>query len=203
MEERYISQRELDAVQKALNIAANFADIVNTTTDKEEFFIYLNKINEILNFLVRYEGVVKFHKLPSIMLKEISDDRSKSIDLLEKRIKESINTKDESLFHKACFSILKNYGFQILEQSGRGKEIDFVAFRKGDPFRYGIKCKTLSITEGSVRLTCLNAKVHNCHVPVVMTNDYFSDDIIDFAEKMNVALWDKDYIIDLIEKAKI
>ncbi len=74
--------------RQQLNEAAHLADIVNTTTDRKEFFSSFDEITLILNSLMVFEGVIDFATLPSKMLEEIVANKKKSIEALEKRIEE-------------------------------------------------------------------------------------------------------------------
>lgn len=77
----------INYAQQRLNKAKELSDIVNTTTNEKTFYLYLNQINQILYELTRYEGIVPFATLPSVMLKDIAKNRSKSIELLQERVR--------------------------------------------------------------------------------------------------------------------
>lgn len=84
------SDAQLDYANSLLKRARHLVDIINTTLDRQEFYISFDELNNVLNSLTELEGVVNFSgALPSENLKEINDNKEKSIDLLEKRIKET------------------------------------------------------------------------------------------------------------------
>lgn len=84
------SDAQLDYANSLLKRARHLVDIINTTLDRQEFYISFDELNSVLNSLTELEGVVNFSgALPSENLKEINDNKEKAIDLLEKRIKEA------------------------------------------------------------------------------------------------------------------
>lgn len=84
------SDDQLDYANALLKRARHLVDIINTTLDRQEFYISFDELNSVLNSLTELEGVVNFSgALPSENLKEINANKEKSIDLLEKRIKEA------------------------------------------------------------------------------------------------------------------
>ena len=73
-----------------LKRAYHLADILNTTLDREEFFISFDELSSVLKSLSELEGDVNFSgALPSDELKKINAEKQASIDFLERRIKES------------------------------------------------------------------------------------------------------------------
>lgn len=104
-------------VQKKIDEAANLQDIVNTTTNRQDFFFSFDKMVEILKSLIIFEGTIDFAISPSEMLKYIMADRQKSIQALEKRIKEESAKQTNGLSKnganpsKSYFSVDHPIGF--------------------------------------------------------------------------------------------
>ena len=79
---------QINYSESLLKRAYHLADILNTTTDRQEFYVSFDELNSVLKSLSDFEGLINFYgKLPSVQLKEINDNKQKSIDLLEQRIK--------------------------------------------------------------------------------------------------------------------
>lgn len=75
--------------------ANKLADVANKTTDREEFYNAINKIESILTELSKYEHKYNFSYPPSANLRDLRRSKNKQIELLEKRIteKEKENSK--------------------------------------------------------------------------------------------------------------
>lgn len=80
-----ISVLEADSMLKRTN---ELADIVNKTTDRDEFYRSINEIKSILRELSKYEGKLPFIGSPSADLKNLESIEQSQIELLEKRIEE-------------------------------------------------------------------------------------------------------------------
>ena len=106
-------------------------------------------------------------------------------------------------FEDFCARLLVRAGFKEVETTPGSHDygIDILALRDG--ITYGIQCKCYSDTVGikAVQEAYAGKDYYDCMVGVVMTNQYMSGPAIDFARKLNVLLWDGDYIEEMAEKA--
>ena len=59
---------------------------------------------------------------------------------------------------------------------------------------YSAKCYSSDIGNKAVQEAFSGCRYYNCHVPVVMTNRYFTRQAKDLAQKTNVLLWDRDIL---------
>lgn len=75
-------------LQREIDRANELADIVNTTTNREEFYKGVSEIKTILKHLITYEGIVDFESLPSEDLKRLEANEKEQEILLEKRIQD-------------------------------------------------------------------------------------------------------------------
>ncbi len=107
-------------------------------------------------------------------------------------------------FEYFCSSLLLKNGFQKVDvtQNSNDQGIDIIAIKDG--VRYGIQCKCYSSDIGNraVQEAFAGAKYYDCHVPVVLTNRYFTRSAQELAEKVNVLLWDRDKLDRFIENIK-
>lgn len=90
LHEEHSTNSQLNYANSLLKRAYHLADILNTTLDREEFFISFDELSSVLKSLSELEGDVNFSgALPSDELKKINAEKQASIDFLERRIKES------------------------------------------------------------------------------------------------------------------
>ena len=69
--------------------------------------------------------------------------------------------------------------------------------------RYAAQCKCYSSALGNtpVQEVCAGKSMYNCHVGVVMTNNYFTAGAKQLAEKNGILLWDRDKLQQMIDSA--
>ncbi len=108
-------------------------------------------------------------------------------------------------FEEYCAGLLEAKGFENVETTPGSHDygIDIIADRDG--ITYAIQCKCYSDTIGikAVQEAYAGKDYYGSMVAVVMTNQYFSKSAIQFAEKLNVILWDGDYVMKLIHEVDI
>lgn len=114
------------------------------------------------------------------------------IDLIDK-----MNGYDFELF---CCTLLEKNGFVNVCQTQLSGDngIDIIA-EKND-VKYGIQCKCYSDKLGNkcVQETYTGLAMYDCDVGAVLTNNYFTDSAIATAKKTRIRLWDRNYLIALI-----
>lgn len=106
-------------------------------------------------------------------------------------------------FEQYCSEILLKNNFTNVEVTkGSGDQgIDILAYKDG--VKYGIQCKCYSSDVGNkaVQEAFSGAKFYECHVPVVITNSFFTKSAIELAEKTHVILWDRKKLESMINEA--
>lgn len=104
-------------------------------------------------------------------------------------------------FEEYCAVLLKNIGYQNVEvtKGSNDNGIDILATLGG--VKYGIQCKCYSSDIGvkAIQEAYAGAKYYNCHVPVVLTNQYFTRQAQELADRTNVLLWDRSHLIVLVD----
>lgn len=107
-------------------------------------------------------------------------------------------------FEYFCANILSKNDFYDIEvtQASGDQGVDIIAYR--DRVKFGIQCKCYSsfVGNSSVQEAYSGSMFYDCHVPVVMSNQYFTQSAINLSEKIKVVLWDRDQLNKMIEKAK-
>lgn len=103
-------------------------------------------------------------------------------------------------FEEFCAQLLKNKGFDnvTLTQSSGDQGVDIIAYR--DYVKYGFQCKCYSSTIGNkaVQEVFAGKSFYNCHVGVVITNNYFTKSAIELAQQNGIVLWDRDKLLKMI-----
>lgn len=186
----------MDYINKNLSRLNTLYDIINTTIDEKEFALSLYEITCILySNLTPYEYLFDFKELPSEMLMSLYKNRSYYMDKLYERIKATYNfdNMEGHEFEYFCADLLRKAGYINIEvtQGSGDQGIDIIAFKDG--IKYGIQCKCYSSNIGNkaVQEAYSGARYYDCHVPVVMTNRFFTNPAKELAEKIKVLLWDR------------
>lgn len=180
-------------------------EILTSTKDQKELFLSLNELSQILYSLSQVEDLFDFAVPPSKMLKDLQANRSFYIDLFERRVGSFVDQMEGHDFEEFCADLLRKDGYEDVEVTpGSGDQgIDIIAYKH--KVKYGIQCKRYASDIGNkaVQEAYAGAKYYDCHVPVVLTNQHFTESAIDLAGKTNVLLWDRDELNRLMEKIKV
>ena len=107
-------------------------------------------------------------------------------------------------FEEYCRDLLLRRGFEEVEMTQKSHDYGVDLFADMDGVSYAIQCKCYSDPVGikAVQEIYAGRDYYDCMVGVVMTNQYFTKPAIEYATKLNIILWDGDYITDLIRSYK-
>ena len=104
-------------------------------------------------------------------------------------------------FEYWCADLLKKNGFSNVQVTrGSGDQgVDIIAYKDG--LKYAVQCKCYSSDLGNKPIQEVNTgkAIYRCQVGAVMTNRYFTAGAKEAAEATGVLLWDRDYLIKLLE----
>lgn len=107
-------------------------------------------------------------------------------------------------FESYCANLLRKNGFEnVIVTPGSGDQgVDVIAVK--DSIRYAVQCKCYASALGNtpVQEVCAGKNMYNCHVGVVMTNNYFTASAKQLAEKNGILLWDRDKLQYMIDNTK-
>ena len=105
-------------------------------------------------------------------------------------------------FEHYCAGLLSDHGFTDVEVTRESGDygVDVLAQREG--VTYAIQCKCYSAPVGirAVQDVYAGRDYYDRMVGVVMTNQYFTAPAVKFARKLNILLWDRDYIEAMAEE---
>ena len=121
----------------------------------------------------------------------------------EKRVI-SIDNIEGHEFEFLCANILRknNYENVTVTQGSGDQGIDIIAYRDG--IKYGIQCKCYSSPIGNraVQEVFAGKTFYQCHVGIVLTNNYFTPAAVELAQRNGIVLWDRDKLLLMIENSK-
>ncbi len=120
----------------------------------------------------------------------------------ESQITKGFDDLDGYEFESYCCKVLAANNYSNIEQTKLSGDdgIDIIAEKEG--IRYGFQCKCYSSPVGikAVQEAFTGAKMYNCDVAVVITNNRFTQQAIHAAEQTRVRLWDRSKLIEMATK---
>lgn len=108
-------------------------------------------------------------------------------------------------FEYFCATLLEKNGYSKIQVTkGSGDQgIDIIAYK--DDIRFGIQCKRFSSPIGNhaIQEVFAGKSYYNCHIGIVITNNYFTSSAIELAKHNGIILWDREKLLQLIKAAKL
>lgn len=103
-------------------------------------------------------------------------------------------------FEYYCADLLSANGFQDMEVTrGSGDfGVDILAKKEDIMYAFQCKCYDKPIGVKAVQEVYAGKDYYDRMIGVVITNQYFTEPAVKLASKLNVILWDRDYLNDLI-----
>ena len=105
-------------------------------------------------------------------------------------------------FEKICEDLLIANDFTNVEVTPASGDYgaDVIAYK--DDIKYAIQCKMYSKSVGvkAIQEVMGSKSIYNCHVAVVLTNNYFTNQAKKLAKQNNVLLWDREKLAEFIKK---
>lgn len=128
------------------------------------------------------------------------DFRHTEFDLYEEEI--SIDDMDGYEFEKFCANLLINRGYEnVFVTQGSGDQgLDIIAYKDG--IKYGFQCKCYSSAVGNkaVQEVFAGKVFYQCHVGIVITNNYFTESAIALARQNGIVLWDRNKLLQMVSE---
>ena len=123
--------------------------------------------------------------------------------------KDNIDTKEFDFmdgleFEKFCATLLSKNGYKNIKvtKASGDQGLDIIAIKGGT--QYGIQCKCYANDVGNKAVMEVHSGIsfYKCDLAVVMSNRYYTKAAKALAKKTSVILWDRNDLLDMIEKAK-
>ena len=170
-----------------------------TTFQEDHFHLYMNPNKS--NSFFAYREWSKFEI--RIDAKNVFEYRELFEKLSQSKWMIDFDQMDGHSFEQFCAKILRENSFESVRvtQGSRDQGVDIIAFKDG--IKYGIQCKCYSSDIGNkaVQEVFAGKTFYECHVGVVLTNRHFTKAAIELARKNGILLWNRDKLIELIQKA--
>lgn len=187
---------EQDNVQIQLCVKNEYDDVT---------YPFCEDINGVSAERYKYSIAVK---CSTIIPKTYSTDVPVTIDVeTAESVEEIINidTMEGHQFEQFCAQLLMKNGFSnVYVTKGSGDQgIDIIAHKDGVKFGVQCKCYSTDIGNKAVQEAYAGKTYYNCHVGAVLTNRYFTHSAIDLSNRNGILLWDRGYLIDLMNKSGI
>ena len=99
-------------------------------------------------------------------------------------------------FEYYCAGLLEDMGFLEVEVTKGSGDFgaDILAEKDGISYAFQCKCYDKPIGVKAVEEIYAGRDFYDRMVGVVMTNQYFTQPAVEMAKKLNILLWDRDYI---------
>ena len=108
-------------------------------------------------------------------------------------------------FEQYCAELLEAKGFENVEMTPPSHDygIDIIADRDG--ISYAIQCKCYSDSVGikAIQEAYAGKDYYKAMIGAVMTNQSFTKSAREFADNLNIVLWDGDYVMGLIHEVAL
>lgn len=96
-------------------------------------------------------------------------------------------------FEGFCMLVIKHNNYiNVRSTKATGDQgVDILAEKDGIKFAIQCKCYSKPIGNNAVQQVLAGKDFYNCHIGVVMTNQFFTNAAIELAKKTNILLWDR------------
>lgn len=123
------------------------------------------------------------------------------ISLVEAEL-QKVDGMDGYAFEQWCAKLLGKSGFTDVDTTCHSGDQGVDVLATLDGVRYAIQCKCYSSNLGNkpVQEVYAGRAIYNCQIGSVMTNRYFTSGAKKLADVTGVFLWDRDWILSLLEE---
>ncbi|TPR18084.1 restriction endonuclease [Apilactobacillus timberlakei] len=183
--------------------------IDSMTAYKQKLSQQVNEINKI------YQDLSYLRNEKTDIFKEIDELKQKREHLKEKtsshqyneflqyqaknRLKE-IDGFDGYQFENITCQLLKKLGFQDVKLTKGSSDYGIDVLAKNGETTYGFQCKLYSSPVGikAVQEVSSGIEYYKCKKAIVISNSYFTPHAISASKELNVDLWNRDKLLDLL-----
>lgn len=108
-------------------------------------------------------------------------------------------------FEKYCADLLIVMGYEEVELTPQSRDFGVDILAKKDDVSYAFQCKCYADPVGikAIQEVYAGRDFYECMVGVVITNQEFTGPAKEYADKLNIILWDGNKVSDMISKFMI
>lgn len=177
-----------------------FDEIRNSIDNVELCKSYLEELNYCKSRFKEYSTIFN---TTIIKLENYLEDiqNNKFIKKTELSTLEEIDNLNGLEFENYISHLLKINGYKEIEITPASGDFGIDILAKKDDIKYGIQCKNYSSQVGSesIQEAYSGKQYYNCHVGVVVTNNYFTKHAKQLAEKNGIILWDREKLKEMMK----
>lgn len=107
-------------------------------------------------------------------------------------------------FEEYIKTLLEKLGYENVHTTPASNDYGADVIAEKDGIKYAIQCKNYKDTLGNkcVQEIYSGKEYYKCQVGIVLTNSYFTVNAISQAKNTGIILWDRNKLIELLDKAK-
>ena len=134
---------------------------------------------------------------------KLTKKQFKKLDFNSKSL-EMIDSLDGIQFEDLCCEILAKLGYTKIHKTNITGDFGLDIICTKDGKRYGIQCKCYSSAVGisAIEEAFAGAAYYRCDVPIVMSNEYFTDAAQEMARVIGVTLWSRHFFMQVLKDLK-
>lgn len=174
---------------------------VNRMKKKEE---QMQKIKDIEVELKKKEldreyEIKKYELDHQDKIKKIQEENALKIKV-NKEIVNMDHLEDGYAFEYYVAGLLENNNYNNVKVTSASNDYGIDVLAEKDGIKYAIQCKyyTQPVGNKAVQEAYSGKAFYNCHIAVVATNNVFTDNAINLAQKNGVLLWDRSTFEEMI-----
>lgn len=178
-----VKQEEIDELERNMQIIKKDIDCLNT--QKSETFLSIKNLEKEKRDLL-------------LTIKEIYLKK-------EKFTIEYVDTLEGLQFEDYVVEILNLNNYENVSKTKASGDYGIDVLATKDNIKYAIQCKNYNSNLGNkcVQEAYSGKQYYNCHVGIVLTNNFFTANAVELAEKNGILLWDRNKLISLIKNASL
>ena len=195
---------KIGSIQRAFKIGFNRASkILEQLTEAG----VVNNNLEILLNLQQFDYLIENDLIQSRVISDQNESTSVVSDALQKRI-ELYNNKFDYMeghdFEYFCAELLRKNHFEdvIVTPASGDYGVDILAYQNKIKFAIQCKCYSSDLGVDPIYQISGGAKYYEANIGIVLTNRYFTGPAKELAQKIGIVLWDRDFLLKLIEQSQ-
>lgn len=176
---------------------------INGNINKDDFVHEYIRIDEEISVKIKeIEKINEEIALERELLKNINN--STSLKENDEYTIEDVDKMNGIEFENFLKVLFEHLGYKSkITQASQDQGIDLILVKNS--IMYGVQAKNYSSSVGNkaVQEVIAGSQYYNCDKSIVVTNNYFTGAAKDLAKATNVKLWDRDFLMNMLELASI